>query len=99
MVAADGTEYPVVQGVIRPFAEAVAGSAITQSFDTTSGAFDLAFTPVTGITQISLPARAFPSGYNMTLTGACVDAATVPGELLLQPDSGAAQVSLHVTAK
>ena len=33
VVAADGTEYPVAQALVRPFARAVAGDGIAQSWD------------------------------------------------------------------
>ena len=73
IVAADGTELPVAGAVLRPFAKAVAGSAITSSYDATSRTFKVSYTPQPGITEISMPARVFPAGYAVTGTGACVD--------------------------
>jgi endoglycosylceramidase len=99
IVAADGTEYPIVAAVLRPFARAVAGDSLTTGFDTGTGVFTLSYVPAaSGVTEVSFSARAYPQGYDVQLTGACVDA-THPGELLLQADPGAAGVALTVTPK
>ena len=99
IVDSDGGEFPIAQAVQRPFARAVAGSSITQSFDSTASAYALSYAPAAGVTEVSLPAGLYASGYALSLTGACVDSTTVPGRLLLQPDPGAAAVALHVTPK
>jgi endoglycosylceramidase len=102
LVDSDGGEFPIAQAVQRPFARAVAGSNVTQSFDTTQNAYSLSFAPSgpgAGITEVSVPKGPFPAGYALQLTGACVDATTVPGRLLLQPDPGASTVTLNVTPK
>jgi endoglycosylceramidase len=94
-VDSDGGEFPVAQALVRPFARAVAGSAITQSWDGTT--FTLAFAPSgTAVTEVSLPARAYPTGTNVTLTGGCYDATSAPGRMLVQADGSATQVSLTV---
>jgi endoglycosylceramidase len=97
IVAPDGTELPVVAAIIRPFARAVAGSAIQQSFDQTTSAFTLVYTPTTGVTSVSFPARAYAKGYKVELTGGCYDDTSVSGQLLIQPDPAATQVSLTVS--
>lgn len=90
VVAADGTEYPVVASIARPFARAVAGSDITQSWAADPATFTLKWTPTAaGVTEISLPARAFPNGYQVSLTGGCYDAKSVPGRLLVQSSTAA----------
>ena len=100
VTAADGTEYPVAQALIRPFARAVAGDGITQSWDPQSTTFTLSYAPTAaGVTEVQLPARALPNGYAVQLAGACYDVSTVPGRMLVQSDPGAAQVSLTVTAR
>jgi endoglycosylceramidase len=100
IVAADGTEYPVAQAIIRPFARAVAGRSITQAWDPVAGTFTLSYVPSTSastdITEIQLPPRAYPQGYDVTLTSGCYDATSVPGRLLVQPAPGATSVSLSV---
>ena len=46
-----------------------------------------------------MPANIYPTGYSVTLTGACSDAATVPGRLLIQPTAGATTVSLTIAPR
>ena len=99
LVAADGGEYPIAQAVMRPFARAVDGDEIVQSFDPPTQTFSLTYTPGHGVTEVSLPARIYASGYSMTLAGACADATSSPGRLLLQPEAGAPQVSLRIVPK
>jgi hypothetical protein len=95
VVGADGGELPVAQALVRPFARAVAGSAVTQSWD--GSTFTLAYTPSgTAVTDVAFPARAYPTGTNVALTGGCYDATSSPGHLLVQADTGATQVSLTV---
>jgi endoglycosylceramidase len=96
IVAADGTEYPVVQALARPFARAVAGTGIAQSWDPPSRTFALSYAPTGGVTEVALPARVYPLGWTVTLTGGCYDTTLVPGRLLVQPDAGATQVTLKV---
>ncbi len=99
LVRPDGTEYPVTAAIIRPFARAVAGDAIATSYDSTAHVFALAYTPTAaGVTEVSMPARAFPSGYDVSLAGGCVDA-THPGVLLVRSDAGAAKIELKVTGR
>jgi endoglycosylceramidase len=98
LVGADGGEYPVTQAILRPFARAVAGSAITQAWDPTTQIFTLTYTPASGVTDVSVPARAYGSGYAVTITGACFDAST-PGRLLVQPDASSKSVSLKITPR
>ncbi|HEY3817381.1 MAG TPA: cellulase family glycosylhydrolase [Polyangiaceae bacterium] len=101
VVAADGTEYPVAQALIRPFARAVAGSAIAQAWDPDAGAYTLTFTPSaaggTSITEVQWPSRAYPGGYDVSLSGGCYDATSAPGRMLIQPSAGATQVTVTVT--
>jgi endoglycosylceramidase len=101
VVAADGTEYPVASALVRPFARAVAGDSIAQAWDGVRGAFTLSYTPAssgaTQVTEIQLPARAFPTGFAVDLSSGCYDATTAPGRLLVQPDPGAAAVTIAIT--
>lgn len=94
----DGGEYAVAQALIRPFARAVAGTGITQSYDLTSGTFTLSYTATDGITEVRVPPRAYPKSYGVTLTGACFDGSDAPGEVLLQASAGA-PVRLTIAAK
>jgi endoglycosylceramidase len=100
VVAADGTEYPVAQALIRPYARAVAGAAVKQTWDAMTKTFVLSYAPGTGaadVTEVRLPLRAYPAGYKVTLEGGCYDPMQVKGELLVRADSGAKTVTLTVT--
>jgi len=100
VVAADGKEYPVAQALVRPFARAVAGDSVTQSWDGSSQSFTLSYAPAagvaSGVTEVQLPARAYPNGYKVTLSGGCYDDQSQPGRMLVQADDGAGQVTLTV---
>jgi len=103
VVAADGTEYPMTASLIRPYARAVAGDAITTSFDAGMRVFRLDYAGVpAGVTEVSLPARAFPNGYDAFVSGGCVDTSHA-GKVLIQADAsaeaGAPPVSLKITSK
>jgi len=100
LVTPDGGEYPVAQSIIRPYARAVAGTAITQGWDGAKTTFTLSFTPASGgtdITEVRVPARAYRASYHVRAVGACFDATSAKGELLLQPVAGAKTVSVTVT--
>ena len=99
LVGADGTELPVAHAIMRPYARAVAGSGITQSFDTTSSKLTLSYAPTTAVTEVALTTKAYPNGYVLDLTGACYDETSVPGRLLVQADPGATQVNLTIGPK
>jgi endoglycosylceramidase len=101
MVAGDGGENPVASVVLRPFARAVAGSAITQGYDPASQTFTVTYTPTadSAVSEMSLPARAYPKGYDVAITGACFDTTSKPGTLLVQPTASATQVAVTVTPK
>ncbi len=101
VVAADGTEYPVAQALIRPYARAVAGGSVKQSWDATTKTFTLTYSPASGMTDISevrLPARAYASAPHVVVEGGCYDATTVKGELLLRANAGSRTVTLTVTS-
>lgn len=103
VVAADGTEYPVAAALVRPFARAVAGDSIAQAWDPDTATFTLSYVPSssasTQITEVQLPARAYPSGFSVSLANGCYDATSQPGRLLVQPDPGLTQVSLAIAAQ
>lgn len=99
IVAADGTELAVAGAIVRPFARAVAGSAISTSFDSATRTFTLDFSPAaSGVTEVSLPSRLYAAGIDVRLTGACADDSHT-GELLVEADPGATRVALHVTPR
>jgi endoglycosylceramidase len=98
VVAGDGGEYPVAGALIRPFARAVAGTGVAQSWAPATSTFTLSYAPTPGgVTEVQLPARAYPSGTSVAVTGGCYDATAVPGRLLVQANAGATKVAVTVT--
>ncbi len=98
LVGADGTENPSAAAIVRPFPSAIAGSDVVFSYDSTSRAAALQYTPAAGVSEVVVPARAYPAGYAVQVTGGCADASR-PGLLLVQADPGAASVAVSVTAR
>ncbi len=92
---ADGSEFPVVSAIIRPHARAIAGSAIDARWDAATRTFTLGYLAGAGISEVALPARAYPTPPHLTLSGACLDT-TIPNALLIRATAGA-QVSLRIT--
>jgi endoglycosylceramidase len=93
----DGGEYPVAASIIRPYARAVAGADVTQSWDAASQTFTLSYTATGGgadVTEIRVPARAFAgdaaASMVVSVTGGCYDQTGVKGEVLVQASSGSA---------
>jgi len=72
--------------LIRPFARAVAGIPTAMAFDTGTKAFTLTYTarPSSGLTEVFLPARQYPKGYAVTVTGATVTSKPGAAVLLLK---------------
>lgn len=97
VVDGNGVEYDVALAMVRPFARAIAGSAVTQVFDPEARSFTLTFTPSDGVSEIAFPSRAYPAGYDVDVQGACIDSSK-PSTLLLQPNANATQVTLKITS-
>jgi endoglycosylceramidase len=98
LVAADGTENPMAQAILRPYPRAVAGDAISFAYDASSGAATLQYTPSSGVSEVAVPARAYPAGYDVQVTGGCADTSQ-SGVLLVQASPGAVSVQLKITAR
>ena len=105
LVGGDGVENPMAASIIRPFPRAVAGDSAVVSYDAASRKLELRYVPAssggsdgTSVTEIALPERAYPAGYEVAITGGCFDR-SVPGALLVQADPGAGSVEVTVTAK
>ena len=104
----DGTPNPMVAGMLRPHAHAVAGEPLELTYDATTRHFALRYTPapaattadnqkIPSITEIVLPTGAYPGGYAVAVQGACFDDSK-PNRLYLQAN-GPAEVTLELTAK
>jgi len=85
---ASGNELPVAQAIIRPYARAVAGSSIAQSFDADTETFTLSYAATSGgVTAVALPEKAYPNGYDVALEGGCYDVSSLPGQMLIRADA------------
>jgi endoglycosylceramidase len=91
----DGQEAaPILDAVVRPFPRAVAGEAPAFHYDAATRAFSLSYTSTAeGVTEISVPARAYPSGYRVELAQGCVDASR-EGVLLVRAGAGANEIQV-----
>lgn len=72
LLAADGTETPLlVDTVVRPYPDRVAGDPIAYAFDATSRTFTFSYTPDRSKlpTEIAVPARVWPDGYAVDCGG------------------------------
>jgi endoglycosylceramidase len=88
LVAPDGTEHPVVAAIARPYPRAVAGSAIASSYDPRTRTYSLRYIADGGVTELALPARAYPKGARLAVSGACVDRSRA-NRLLVRGEAGA----------
>lgn len=67
----DGTDNPIADVVIRPYPRAIAGEPTSFAYDPVARTFELEFTRrdgVTGPTEIFLPTRAYPNGFDVQLS-------------------------------
>jgi hypothetical protein len=73
LLAPDGSEKPLlVDTVVRPYPERVAGDPISYAFDATTATFTLVYVPDRSLqlpTEIVAPARRWPSGYQVECGG------------------------------
>jgi endoglycosylceramidase len=98
LVRADGSESPMAAAIVRAYPRAVAGDDVAFAYDAATRGLTLAYTPIPGITEVAMPARLYPEGYDVVVTGGCADAGTA-GRLLVQATAGAARVEVKVTAR
>ncbi len=92
LLAPDGTEKPLlVDTVVRPYPERVAGDPISYAFDAATSTFTFVYTPDGKSklpTEISVPARVWPNGYSVDCGGCRYEIRS--GELVLDtPPPGA----------
>jgi endoglycosylceramidase len=98
VVRGDGTENPMAAALVRAYPRAVAGDDVTFAFDTATRGFTLSYTAAAGITEVMVPARLYPKGYDVTASNACADSSTA-GRLLVQATAAGAKVDVKVTAR
>ena len=96
-----GTRPEVVETqLVRTFAQATAGTPVSQHYDTETGDYTFVFSvdhSITAPTTISVPERAYPAGYQVTVTGGTVTSSPNDGRLTVVADAEAASVTVHLT--
>ncbi len=83
--------YPdvVESQIVRPSAQATAGTPLSQSFDPASGAYRFTYRSDPGITaptSIVVPGRAYPGGYEVEVVGGTVTSPPDAGRVLVEAD-------------
>jgi endoglycosylceramidase len=84
--------------LIRPYAQAIAGTPTAMNFDPSTKVFTLAYTPnaARAPTVIFLPARHYPNGYAVTVSGGHAVSAPGAASLEIVNDPGAPDVQVEV---
>ena len=90
---ADGGENLTASALVRIYLRALAGSglAVTRA----AGSVSWSYIGASGVTEIAVPARAVPNGYDVEATGACVDS-NHSGVLLVKAAGAGKPVSVTV---
>jgi endoglycosylceramidase len=99
LLAADGSEaQPLLDTVIRPYPERVAGDPIDWSFDDSTSTFTLRYHPkatVTAPTIVSIAPRIYPRGYSFECGGCKAIAATGSLTVTTPPPTDPVVVKVH----
>ena len=95
-----GQLAPTAAALGRPYVQAVAGTPVSSSFDSASGAFQLVYVPSRSRapTVVFVPGpRWYPGGYCTTVAGGRVLSAPRSSRLLVTGDAGVSEVDVSVT--
>jgi endoglycosylceramidase len=99
LLDASGAEKPVlVDAVVRPYPELVAGDPVSWSFDAASSTFTFTYRPdpsLAAATEIAVPARRYPSGYQVACGGCAWQA--MPGRLVVTSPPPGATTTVTIT--
>jgi endoglycosylceramidase len=98
----DNVKQPKLDVLVRPYPRAVAGTPTSWSFDPEARTFELRFTSNPSIrmpTEIFVPARHFPRGYSVRLTGPARVVSARNAPLLLLRGTGPGEVRVEITPR
>jgi endoglycosylceramidase len=88
--------------LIRTYPQATAGTPLALSFDAATGRFSYSYAPsaaAKGPTEIFVPQRHYPNGYDVLVSGAKVISAPGSALLILENLPAAVEVSVEVRAR
>ncbi|HZP13621.1 MAG TPA: cellulase family glycosylhydrolase [Nevskiaceae bacterium] len=90
------TEKPKDDLLIRPYAQRIAGTPTAMSFDIATATFTLDYdaADISAPTEIFLPTRHYPAGFNVNVTGGTP--ASQPGSQILQITNASDAGPVHV---
>ncbi|MCC6748868.1 MAG: cellulase family glycosylhydrolase [Deltaproteobacteria bacterium] len=97
-----GVETALVAELARPFPRAVAGTLVRFTYDATARRAELVYDArAEGITELALPARTYPTGADLTLSGVDGAAFRIDGGAVFvyAPTAGRLTVSLRPAAR
>ncbi len=96
----DGSEKTeLLDLLVRPYPEWVAGDPISYAFDESSGAFSFSWRPdgtIVAPTEIVVPTRVYPKGYAVVCDDCSIEQQT--DRLIVNTTSSAQQLTLQLTA-
>lgn len=95
VVDPDGSERVILDGYVRPWVRAVAGSGLDARWDRVEGVLRASWTAAEGVTEVVVPARQFPAGPRSIALegpGACYTWDESRGELRVVAPAGTAVV-------
>jgi endoglycosylceramidase len=99
LLDADGNEaQPLVDTVVRPYPERVAGDPVSWSFDAASSTFTFTYhasPSMAAATILSVPARVYPSGYAVDCGGCSASAQGASLVVSSPPPGDPAVIVLH----
>lgn len=97
---------PVLEALVRPYPQVIAGTPTPWSFNYTTKVFTLEYStmgvggrafPADSETDVFIPALEYPTGYTATVSGARIASSPTAGRLVLCSAPGASSVTLTLT--
>ncbi len=99
MVQSDGSEaQPLIDTLVRPYPERVAGSPVSWAFDPATSTFTLTYhvdKTITAPTILSVPPRVYPNGYTVECGGCTSNQPAGSLTVVSAPPGDPAVITLH----
>jgi endoglycosylceramidase len=100
LVHSDGALGEQGGALATPYAEAVAGTGTSETFDPATGDYRIRYTAsgtIAAPTVVVIPAIGYPAGYCTQTTGGSIGSAAGAEHLIVWNDAGATEVSVEVS--